>query len=148
MLIATSEAKEKAIDLVSVKNHLRIDHDADDAMLQDLLVSAIKHVENKTGWSLSITDYEWEITEGNIRKSIPLYPVEITSGQDIKGGIVSVSVGDTVTFTTKISHQKDVLRPAVLLHVQSLYEASADDQLKLESAVNAICNSVRRNMGL
>ena len=148
MLIATSEAKDLAVDLTSIKNHLRIDHDEDDDLLESLALSAIKHVENKTGWALSVTEYEWLIEDGDLKRSIPLYPAKIKSGQDIKGGQVSASIGDTVQFTTSISHYKDVLRPAILLYVQSMYEASADDQVKLENTVNAICNSVRRSMGL
>lgn len=148
MLIATSEAEDLAVDLTSIKSHLRIDHDEDDGLLESLTLSAIKHVENKTGWSLSATDYEWTIEDGDLKRSIPLYPAKVTSGQDLNGGQVSASIGDTVHFTTSVSHYKDVLRPAVLLYVQSMYEATADDQAKLESAINAICNSVRRSMGL
>lgn len=148
MLIAVKEAENLAVDLASVKEHLRIDHDADDDLLESLTLSAIKQVEENTGWSLSVTDYEWFIEEGDLRRSIPLYPAEITSGQEMRGGYVSASIGDTVLFTTKVSHYKDALRPAVLLQVQLLYEAMPDDQAKLVATIGAICKTVRRSIGV
>lgn len=148
MLIAISKARELAVDLALVKEHLRIDHDSDDNLLQSLLLSAIKQIEEKTGWALSETDYEWDIESGDLNKSIPLYPVKITSDHSIKGGVVNAKLGDQVLFTTSISHQKDALLPAILLTVQALYEATSEEQIRLDSAVTAICKSVRRSLGV
>lgn len=148
MLIATIEATKEAVTLEEIKKHLKIDHSEDDQQLQSLLRSARQYVEESTGWSLAECEYEWFIENGSVIKSIPLYPAEITSGHDMKAGIVEANTGDIVTFSTTISHYKDALSAAVKLHVEMMYEGSPDDQSKLLPTINNICGRVRRSIGL
>src|SRR5699024_169887 len=148
MLIAKDVPERIAVTLERVKEHLRIDHDADDNLLEGYLKAGIKQIEALTGWSLSTTEYEWIIEEGDLRKSIRLYPAKITSGHERKGGCVNEDIDDTVESKTAISHHREELEPAVFLYVQFLYEAMPDDQEKLMRAIRGICGTFRRNLGL
>lgn len=148
MLIAKDAPERIAVTLERVKEHLRIDHDADDSLLESHLKAGIKQVETLTGWSLSTTEYEWTIEEGDLKKSIPLYPAKITSDHEMVGGYVKANAGDVVEFKTSISHHREELEPAVLLYVQFLYEAMPDDQEKLMRVIRGICGIFRRNLGL
>lgn len=148
MLIATSEATKEAVTLEEIKQHLKIDHSEDDQQLLSLMMSARQYVEESTGWALSECNYEWFIESGNIIRSIPLYPAEITSGHEIKAGIVNANVGDVVTFKTTISHYKDTLSAAIKLYVELMYEGGTDDQSKTMTTIHNICSRVRRSVGL
>lgn len=74
--VASSMNDRYAISLTEIKNFVRVDHDEDDEMLQDLCSAAVERLETYTRTSITQKQYAAEISDITSDKIIlPLGPI-------------------------------------------------------------------------
>lgn len=136
MLRVVTPAVAESVTLVEAKAHLRLDHDADDLLVQGLITAAREIVERQTGWALAAASYEWT-PEGARTEPLPIGPGEITSEEG----------ASTILFTTVPGPAPAALKAAMLLLVADLYEnreASSDKPLTGNPALQTLMFPYRR----
>lgn len=136
MLTVTSPATTEPVTVADVKQHLRITHSSDDALLARLISSAREVVEMQTGVTLAAADYEW--TPEAIEAKYPLWPVVVTSDDGVL----------PVTFSSVPGHAPQALKDAIMLRVQADYEDDAETGEKRRESAYRMAFPWRRALGV
>jgi uncharacterized phiE125 gp8 family phage protein len=174
MRITVTPATEEAVTLAEAKEHLRVIHAADDALIGRLVTAAREHVENETGRALVAATYRERFPVFDGTMQLPLWPVSAVASVSYLGGDgARVTVDPTgyvvesdwstigplsawpspatsvvVEYTTAPADIPEALKQAILLRVQADYEADPDDAEKLRSAARNIAFPFRTNLGV
>ena len=165
MLITVNPADVEPVTLEEAKHHLRVDHDADDALIQSLITAARETVERFTGRALAAASYRWA-SEGYAPYVLPLWPSSVSSVSYLSGServdaadytfdadraLLSVRHGATgvnAEFETEPEHVPEALKAAIKLHVEAQYDAGPEDKPRLVEAANALAWPYRLNLGV
>ena len=174
MRITVTGPDAEPITLDEAKEHLRVIHGSDDALIERLITAAREHVENETGRALVAATYRQHYPVFDRVIGLPLWPVVSVASvtyASADGTRVAVDPLDylvdadwsflaprgswprpatsvVVEFTTEPREIPESLRQAVLLRVQADYEADADDAAKLRTAAHAMAFPHRMNLGV
>lgn len=135
MLRLMTAATVEPVTVADAKLRLRIDGDALDAAIRDMITSAREIVELQTGYALAEASYEW--TPVGPIGDLPIQPAVIVS-----------EVGATpIVFRTQPGPAPQALRSAVILLVGDLLantEASSESQLIENPAFQTLIFPYRR----
>lgn len=157
------------IDLATAKNHLRVDHDADDALIGQYLAAAIAAVENYTGKLLT----RREVTQGALcfpayfslhyGPSPDLLTIAYTDADDASQVIEDATINGarvypasawpmaadntpvTLTYTAGYATVPAELDSAVLVHVRAQYDEwrTGEKSDAADMAVRTLCAPYR-----
>lgn len=120
----------QAVTLEELKAFLQIDHDAEDALLGDLIEAAILSVEAETGLSLRVTTGAY--TEPvKLDDPSPKEPFTVADGQ----------------YTTEITDKAPALKTAVFMHVMALYETDPKTVTVALDTARRLCRLHRVDWG-
>lgn len=166
MLITVTPATEEPVTLDEAKQHLRIEHDADDALIGALITAARESVERFTGRALVSASYRWA-SEGHAPYSLPLWPADVTGVSyessdgrvDFAGyafdadrsrvdGLPHGVRRVNVEFDAAPEHVPEALKAAIKLRIEAQYDAAPDDKPKLIDAANALAWPYRLDFGV
>lgn len=139
-----------AITLQGFKDRARVDFNEDDAIMQDMLDSAIEVIEEYTSHSLSLKTIEYK----SVGKPINIYqtPIEdiIVDGhheihQLIDGVVVDSPFGTNIVVSLGISNKKQ-LESAVYQLACYYYENREPDHVRLPVSIQTSINQLRRGI--
>lgn len=174
MRITVTPPDTEAVTLTEAKEHLRVIHDADDALIGRLITAAREHVENETGRALVAATYRQRFAMFDRPLWLPLWPVaEVMSVSYVGADGVRMTVDPTayaveadwstvhsvsawpspatsvaVEFTTAPGEVPEGLKTAILLRVQADYEATPEDGERLRDAARNVAFPYRVNLGV
>lgn len=170
MLRIVTPATTEPVTLAEAKEHLRVIHSDDDALIAAQIKSARELVELETGVALVAAEYVWAPEHpprcGYVA-SVPLWPATVSGVtywdgttqaaltadrytlDDFRGYLTLGSYSrPQVTFTTVPGVVPESLKSAIKLRVMAEYEADADEAAKLRDAATRIAWLHRRTLGV
>ena len=152
------------ITLFEAKLHCRVEQDEDDSLIDDLIVSATKHVERITGWLTTSQTQQKSYTFISPKIILPFWPVTAVTAIEIIGAttinvtssfdvdltarparlilydLLTLSRGERlrVTYTVGSATLPAELKQAILQLVGHWYENRGDDLSSIPASVDRI----------
>ncbi|AEC22290.1 hypothetical protein PT7_P054 (plasmid) [Pusillimonas sp. T7-7] len=136
MLHIKTAATTEPVTLAEAKLHLRVDIDAEDALIGSLITAAREHVELVTGRALADVSYSWT-PEGDRTTPLPIVPATVTTDEGVT----------PIEFTTEPGVVPAALHAAILLLLGDMYEnrtASKDSRLAVNPTVSRLMFPYKR----
>lgn len=170
MLRIVTPATTEPVTLAEAKEHLRVIHSDDDALITAQITSARELVELETGVALVAAEYIWQPEHPGAYgyvASVPLWPAtvdavtywdgtarvaydaDVYALDDFRGSLtLGCYARPQVEFTTVPGVVPESLKSAIKLRVMAEYEADADEAAKLRDAATRVAWLHRRTLGV